>query len=940
MAFFVFAPDAWGQFYKVRLQAVYLGEATGGQLFACEYADPNMSDYLSKNTPITGWGTNVFEAVFERDSWGLDIVAFAQTTTSAPTFVRWYENAECTQEMVAGLQVYKDGMSYAHYPTREEAAAAEPVLTLYGLFSDTDPITYYFRCMSLKDNATSSNCRGAVGTNGAETKFYYNNTENADITVLDGSSSAERQFSIRCFPKRGYKFTNWTIESGTASYVDGFNDEMAISRIQMTSTSTSSASPAIVQMRANYEALPTKTLVLQKAKGAGTVSISYKNLKYYSTSYMSMQTTNLTAFALDETERSYTEMYSSDKVTLTASAAEDYDFKGWYTVDEEGIYTWFSDQSTLVLENWEANKYYAHFGKPLAEDDIFVVGENGCKNLEQAIAAATSSATYKTILLRKDYTIPSGNYTIPAGITLVIPYNAEQGGETPSITRVSTNTEPSGAYRTLTLANGVNLNVYGTIEVSGTQTAGAKNAVGNVGHGRPGAPTYGQLIMNQGSTISFNNGAVLRAWGYVTGEGEIDVRRGAIVKEQFQIMDWKGLINTKMMWENGNDDRYKVLPINQYYIQNVEVRTKYHPGAKLLAGSAINTTYLTFDVGVVAINDVGIIGVKYSAEAHAEDPSLKDDAAIFLMDDEDDSEDTWVRKSYNASTDQQLYEANNSAYLGSLVMKLKVLGFQLNMDSRIYTLPITNNFKVHLLNGNLHVTQNTVMLPGSEIEVNKKATMTVDAGQTLYFYDSNEWGRYVFASTDVFGFASKIKYRPGGVPSNDVRDISSAAGLGDAKLTVHGSVDVKGYLKTTDSGASITSTKEDAGTVIFTNAAPAVAYTHNDTVFQVTSTNPTYEGKHCVSGLLTNEAGSILGNFSQTADTEAGKSYHFIDIDGDGTGEWVNLTEDECFVYDQSGVYYIKPQAYVPITHKVTETPSSTIRTWRSIYGARRQDRL
>ena len=601
--------------------------------------------------------------------------------------------------------------------------------------------------------------------------------------------------------------------------------------------------------------------------------------------------------------------------------------------------------------------------------------------LEAAIAYANNNADDdrdKTILLLESYTLPAGNYTIPKYTILSIPYSAEQKDAMPNLRRISDNGIPESAYCTLTLANGAHIDVFGEMEVGGVQTTGDIDAAGSNGISRPGGPTYGLMQMNSGSSITLYDEANLYAWGFVQGEGTIDVRRGATVKEQFQIGDWKGFTPTALMAVGGSIDyTLHVLPVSQYFIQNVEVKATYRPGSRLKAQVSAYVQGLT-----IAFNDIGIIGIRYSDAEKAENPDLEDDVAIFLMDNNDDSEDTWVRKSYDVANDVQLYEANNSAYLGSLKMDIDVSqsGIQfagmnvqdLNVDSRDFVLPLTNNFKIHLLYGNLYVTQNTSLLPGSVIEIDKKATMTImdqvwnkkykywyTSPQTLYLYDKDQWGTYVFDHKDanyVMSYASRIRYRHGGVPT--VRDISSPAGLGDAQLIVHGTVDVKGYLKTTkgdktarpvvsggsvsgvtetehssdDGGASIISTIEDAGTITLSRNAGYESYgSHTSYLWQVDAISsggdPSYFGNHAIPAWLTNEVG-----YAETAGTQAGKSYCFIDFDGDGKGEWKCLTEDGCFVYDENDVYYAKPKDYVALKNGNTEEADHT---YQSADGSR-----
>ena len=65
---------------------------------------------------------------------------------------------------------------------------------------------------------------------------------------------------------------------------------------------------------------------------------------------------------------------------------------------------------------------------------------------------------------------------------------------------------------------------------------------------------------------------------------------------------------------------------------------------------------------------------------------------MFLMDNEDDSEATWVRKRYDATNDKQVYEVNSSAHLGNLNFTVNafVIGY-IDMQSANYNLPISNN---------------------------------------------------------------------------------------------------------------------------------------------------------------------------------------------------------------------------------------------------------
>ena len=526
------------------------------------------------------------------------------------------------------------------------------------------------------------------------------------------------------------------------------------------------------------------------------------------------------------------------------------------------------------------------------DESLVVATANDKKfaSLADAIAYANNNAENTVVIrLAKDCQLEAGNYVIPEKATLIVPYSSLHTEPLVSCPLLNNNKLPQQAYRTLTLVDGVHIDVYGAFELGGCAYSYGNGATGT---GRPNSD-YGQMIMNEGSAIVLNNGANLRAWGFVTGDGTIDVRRGGRVDEMFQVYDFKGGRGTLAMYENGG---HKAFPMNQYYIQNVEVKTTFRPGASLY------TTMAAVNVGIA----VKIIGVS------------TDDAALFMMDETDDSEDTWVRKWYNPVTDQQVYDINNSAAISNLFLPLSaVTGVQgSDFNSKDYILPITNNFKIHVLSGQMDIKQDVAFLPGAELEIDKLCYGNIPDTATVYLYDSEEWGNYVY--NGVFG--SKIKYRPGGVPN--VRDISSAAGLGDAKMNIHGTLAVDGGFRTTEHGANIFSTNADAGTVSFKEHALTTFKADRDTldtwthqVYHPASVDNDYHASAdayytplpAYPAKLQNASGFTPTTTAAVGDN-AGKSFCYVN------DEWRLLMDDDCMVTDGEGHYYIKPREYVELS--------------------------
>ena len=327
------------------------------------------------------------------------------------------------------------------------------------------------------------------------------------------------------------------------------------------------------------------------------------------------------------------------------------------------------------------------------------------------------------------------------------------------------------------------------------------------------------------------------------------------VTERKTAPDWKGgdLSFTIAMEIPGMNpcwrDMAHLFPIYTYFIQNVESPVKYHPGGSLICATSVN---VSGSINAYA-NDIKVVG-------------KEGEPAMFLMDEKADAENTWVRKYYDAKKDQQVYEVNSGAKLGSMVINLgEVPGFMfgaegtldLVLDSRKFVLPLTNNFKIHLLSGYMQFTQSTSCLPGMEVEVDKESEVSIvkteDASivsGALYFYDADQWSFQNSQAKGYVGnsgkFGAIVRYSPtwdlgtnGATKKPNVRNITSPAAIGDAILNVHGTFRMgegcavyttwakDNTLMALDEsegatgGASVISSNEDAGTFIFDADAPA-----------------------------------------------------------------------------------------------------------------------
>lgn len=521
------------------------------------------------------------------------------------------------------------------------------------------------------------------------------------------------------------------------------------------------------------------------------------------------------------------------------------------------------------------------------------IGATSFTTLEEALAYVNSYPdTEMTIIMLTDYTLPAGTYTLPAKATLVVPMSDEQETGFPNVEYISHNAAaPQNVwvkptkFRSLTFANGVNMNVYGTIELSGKLHASSDDYTS-----LPYGP-YGLLDMNEGAKMTLMKDSELRAWGFVVGKGETDARRGSTVREIFQMGDWKGGTISEMLL--GSDKG--VFPVTQYYIQNIESPVKYHPGALLSTMAAVSAS--ADKLSVTAKADVAIIGVSGTT-------------AMFLMDEEADQENTWVRKWYDTTKDQQVYEINSGAHIGSIVINLGdfIEGLDLEMNSSAFVLPLTNNMKIHLLSGLMDFTQNTALLPGAEVEIDKKSVVSITKdvehpevkSGSLYIYDADQWGKYAYAK-DGYKYTKVVKYTASANGQPTLRN--AEAKPADASINVHGTFDTNdGYVYTSEGGANIFSTNEDAGTFVLSKKPKG-----NEQVYQINEAGEV-EAQTCVPALLKN------GNDTYTSLTDVwyGEetliSYCYI---GD---KWSALRTVDCFVLDVvNNIIYIKPKEYIGI---------------------------
>lgn len=366
------------------------------------------------------------------------------------------------------------------------------------------------------------------------------------------------------------------------------------------------------------------------------------------------------------------------------------------------------------------------------------------------------------VSLANNATLPAGDYIISSGDTLLIPFDDTNTLYTTVPGWDNTYTTPT-FYRTLTMESGANITVSGgAISVSGKHRAGGGAAYTSMPTG-----AVGRINMAEGSSITVNSGT-LYAWGYVTGDGNVTIGKGANLYECFQLMDYRGGSQSSSM-------KYNIFPGNQYYVQNVEAPLTVIAGANMYG-------YMTVDISLVNEKSTTV--------------PFGGSSGMFNL------TSGYMTRTYDGSTDRIIYKVDGDITLSSIVLDIGNMGREI--DSAGYVLCIPNNYTIDLNTGTATINQHLALIPGAELIVREEAR--VDFGKVknttptkVYVYDSESWGDFCFGINHKTLKFIALPYSPS-------RDYTrTEADLVDAKIQVDGVLNVgSGALYTTSGAAVVT----------------------------------------------------------------------------------------------------------------------------------------
>lgn len=343
--------------------------------------------------------------------------------------------------------------------------------------------------------------------------------------------------------------------------------------------------------------------------------------------------------------------------------------------------------------------------------------------------------------------------TVKTGVTLLLPFNendtvghigaGKEGSDNYKATAALTGT--AKLYKTLVIPEGIEVIVNGKLIVgaqTGTTVAGGvQNAVSG---------NYCEISL--GGTITLNN-ATLEVYGYIKGNGEITANNTTVI-ENLCITGWLGgsesagryIGDGKSLFSQTNVTNPVQFPFSHYELRSVQLSITLHKGSKHQGYTKIATSAIS--VLSAQINEAWLTFVSSDSNESSGLVRMK-------------SSDAKVVKTFKGG--RVGIETYGSVEDGYTSISLKVATMTINMTSEKVFFPICGKTDIVIKSGTFTQKYKYKLMPGS--------SLTIENGATL-----NQNGSIVVYTGDF----------------KDVTDTHYPSGLGDAKFTVDGTLNING----------------------------------------------------------------------------------------------------------------------------------------------------
>lgn len=383
---------------------------------------------------------------------------------------------------------------------------------------------------------------------------------------------------------------------------------------------------------------------------------------------------------------------------------------------------------------------------------------------------------------KEDFVSVEGNsvtYTLPKGVTFIIPYDSEniKTGRYDETESVSSVIKGSSDYE-LTINSGIKFDVNGIFVVNAKQYCVPYRDEGVTG------AKYGKLVLD--GTMTVNSGGELHARGYIVDSnhsaghafgkslGKVYAMDGSSVYVFFQIRNHRGGTATGTVNLLGT----RVMPITVYYLQNIMVYTEYVAGSSMHGCYAIDIDDSIKSGSCTILSGSSGLFVMHSGSALAMDYDYANDQLIVNL-------------------KQGTVDMKNI----SLTFPKMFLGQDITIDTASCELPISDNIQIYVgeygnkTHGDASVIANVnypiKLLPGASINVMGNGQMNITSKGGIYLYAAKKDGVSDYNATWSDGRYRVRLY-------NDLVKNSTAStpieSTKDAAINVYGTVVNQGIL--------------------------------------------------------------------------------------------------------------------------------------------------
>ena len=413
--------------------------------------------------------------------------------------------------------------------------------------------------------------------------------------------------------------------------------------------------------------------------------------------------------------------------------------------------------------------------------------------------------------------------TVKTGVTLLLPFNendtvghigaGKEGSDNYKATAALTGT--AKLYKTLVIPEGIEVIVNGKLIV-GAQTGTTTS--GGVQNGVRG--NYCEISL--GGTITLNN-ATLEVYGYIKGNGEITANNTTVI-ENLCITGWLGgsesagryIGDGKLLTSSTNVKDPVQFPFSHYELRSVQLSITLHKGSTHQGYAKIATSAIAFLSA--QINEAWLTFVSSDS---------KESSGLVRM----KSSDAKVVKTFKGG--RVGIETYGSVEDGYTSITLKVATMTISMTSEKVFFPICRKTDIVIKSGTFTQKYKYKLMPGSSLTIENGATHNQNGSIVVYTGDFK-----------------------------DVTDTHYPSGLGDARFTVDGTININGAF---------------GGKVLSTTAGKVVVGA-NATITDVYSP----EGKGGVSKLTT--------SYTPLDKTMTTKSLVFVNADNSTVAAATNKT--------------------------------------------------